>query len=267
VLKRFLPFVPALCLVAGGPALLADTAATVTESVNVVTHGTSQTAGTAPAKIGTKLQDGEYLETGVKSRAELQLANQTVTRLGANTIFNYSAVTNEIDLQSGTILFSKPKDSAPLSIKTAAVTAAIVGTTGFVQVHGKAFLFGLVEGHAKINVAGTIYPLAPGEILRLAPGGKPQTFFFNIPLFLKTTSLISKFHGPLPNQVYIDREVALYDDFASRGFIAPPTEPYFLNDVGEGVPMLPVPAMDSAGNAHRDFNAGLPAPLFNTNGG
>ena len=64
----------------------------------------------APAKVGTTLQDGEYLKTGAKSRAELDLANQSVTRVGANTIFNYTAGNNEVDLQAGTILFSKPKD-------------------------------------------------------------------------------------------------------------------------------------------------------------
>ena len=247
---------------AGMPSLaLADSAATVTEAVNQVTYGSTQAAATTPAKAGTKLQDGQFLETGVKSRAELQLANQTVTRLGANTIFNYSTTANEIDLQSGTILFSKPKDGAQLNIKTAAVTAAIVGTTGFVQVHCKALIIGLVEGHAKVVIDGKVVQLSPGQAVRFSPGGTPQTFYFDIPKFLKTSPLVTKFKGPLPNQAYIDKEIAIYDDFAARGFIAPPTKPYFITDVGEAVPMIPIPALDSAGNAHDDFNnPPLPPP-------
>ncbi len=207
MLRRLLHLCTAFCLVAGVPSLrAAESAATVTEAVNQVTYGTSKTAGTNPAKAGTKLQDGEFLETGVKSRAELQLANLTVTRLGANTIFNYSTVTNEIDLQSGTILFSKPKDGAQLNIKTAAVTAAIVGTTGFAQAHGKAVMFGLIEGKGSLIVNGKIIPIVRGQIWRLVPGAPPQMFYFNLPKFLKTSPLLTKFKGPLPNQAYIDRK-------------------------------------------------------------
>ena len=71
-------------------SLAADQAATVTEAYNQVNHGSSQSADGSPAKAGTRIHDGEYVKTGVSSRAELQLANQTITRLGANTIFNYS---------------------------------------------------------------------------------------------------------------------------------------------------------------------------------
>jgi len=89
--KRAISYLFALIAAGASPLLAADSTATVTEAVNQVTHGSSQTADTAPAKPGTHLQDGEYLKTGVKSRAELLLPTQSVTRLGANTIFNYSA--------------------------------------------------------------------------------------------------------------------------------------------------------------------------------
>ncbi len=133
VMKTVLVLLVAMAVTGLIPLPAADTSATVTEAVNEVSHGSAQASATSPAKSGTRIQDGEYLKTGVKSRAELSLANQSITRLGANTIFNYSVANNEIDLQSGTILFSKPKDGKEMIIKTAAVTAAIVGTTGFAQ--------------------------------------------------------------------------------------------------------------------------------------
>ncbi len=256
----FSPFL-AIFVIGLTPLLAADTAATVTEAVNQVSHGSAQASAVAPAQAGTRIQDGEYLKTGVKSRAELSLANQSITRLGANTIFNYSVANNEIDLQSGTILFSKPKDGKEMIIKTAAVTAAIVGTTGFVQAHGKAVLFGLIEGHVTLNVGGTSYPLGPGELLRIGENGKPELCFFNLPRFLATSPLVTKFHSSLPNQLYIDKEVAKYNDFVARGFVEPPTEPFFISDIDGSVPILPIPARDSVGSSLAIFNAAhMPPP-------
>ena len=189
-----------------------------------------------------------------KSRAELSLANQSVTRVGANTIFNYSVANNEVDLQAGTILFSKPKDGKEMTIKTASVTAAIVGTTGFAALINKELMFGLIEGHATLVVNGVTYHIGAGEILRLAPGGKPQTFYYNIPTFVSTSPLLTKFHSTLPNQAYIDKEVAMYNDFAARGFIAPPVEPYFISNFDGSVPLIPIPARDSAANSLDRFN-------------
>jgi hypothetical protein len=242
------------------PLLAAETAATVTEAVNKVSHGTSQTSSTAPATKGTQIQAGEYLETGVKSRAELQLADQTITRLGANTVFNYSVANNEVDLQSGTILFSKPKEGKPMTIKTSAVTAAIVGTTGFLQLIGKHFIFGLVEGHATLTIGGVTYPLGPGEVIRLTNGAPPSTFFFNLSAFVSSSPLMTGFHSQLPNQPFIDKEVAEFNELVSRGFVSPITGPYFNFDLNGAVPTVPIPGTDSAGSAHGLFNTPPPPP-------
>jgi hypothetical protein len=265
-MNRMLGQLLALLLAGTSPAMAAGSAATVTEAVNEVTHGSGLTTDTTPAKAGTTIQDGEYLKTGTKSRAELALANQSVTRMGANTIFNYSVSSNQVDLQAGTILFSKPKDGKEMTIKTASVTAAIVGTTGFAALINKALMFGLIEGHATLIVSGVTYHLGAGEVLRFTPGSKPQVFFYNIPVFLTTSPLLTKFHSTLPNQAYIDKEVAMYNDFAARGFIAPPTDPYFITDFDGSVPLIPIPARDSAANSLDQFNASHKMQPYNSNG-
>jgi mannose-6-phosphate isomerase-like protein (cupin superfamily) len=229
--------------------VMADGAATVTEVVNDVRRGSSQAEITEIAPVGSKLADGQYLKTGVKSRAELQLANLTITRLGANTLFDYSPGSNEIDLQTGTVLFSKPKDSTQMTIKTAAVTAAVLGTTGFVQAHGKSFLFGLIEGHAQITINGVTYNLGPGDVLRLQPGAKPEIFAYNVPHFLETSPLLTAFTSKLPNQGYIDSEVARYDNLVARGFITPPTNPSYSTEEGS-VSISPPLARDSSASSH-----------------
>ncbi len=185
-----------ICLLAAlllnaSPLQAADQAATVTEVHNQVNVGPAQSTQTTPAKTGTQVHDGEYVKTGVASRAELQLANQTVTRLGANTIFNYSVASNEIDLQAGTMLFSKPKDGKQLNIKTAAVTAAIVGTTGFAG-HG---LFGIIEGKAHVVVDGQTYTLHAGQILIL--GHPPPNCEFRRPAVSQDVASDHRLQGPV----------------------------------------------------------------------
>ena len=251
----------AVLFLAGIGHAAAGSAATVTVAVNQVTHGSASSANSAPAKVGTQLSDGEYLKTGAASRAEMELSNQTITRLGANTIFNYSATTNTVDLQAGTILFSKPKDAKQMNIKTAAVTAAIVGTTGFVQKQpGGGFLFGLVEGSSTVTIGGVDYTVHGGEVLLFTPPGTPQIFAFDVPRFLKSSGFFTKFHGHLPNEKYIDEEVADYNDLVDRGFITPPKDPFYIYDPNGNVPTVPVVGTDSAGNALNNFNTPPPMP-------
>lgn len=204
---------------------LAAEPAKVTEAVNQVDHGTKD-AVTSPATKGTAVYDGEYLKTGVRSRAELQLPSTAVTRLGANTIFDYSVETNTVDLQAGTVLFCKPKDSAQLNIRTAAVTAAVLGTTGFVAIQGegkhKTFRLGVIEGHVKAQVNGQIFPLGAGDILQIGPDGRPIVFAYDVPKFVGSSPLLNNFQSTLPNAQYIHDEVRQYQDLERRGFIGTP---------------------------------------------
>jgi hypothetical protein len=220
--------------------LRAEEAAKVTEAVNKVEHGTKD-AVTTPAKKGTEVYNGEYLKTGVESRAELQLPTTAITRLGANTIFNYSVGTNTIDLQAGTVLFCKPKDAAQLNIRTAAVTAAVLGTTGFVGVQGegkkKIFRLGVIEGHVKANVNGQVFPLGAGDILQIGPDGRPFVFAYDVPKFVRTSPLLNKFHSALPNDKYIQAEIQSYEDDVKRGFIgAPLPQPQYWGEMPIAVP-------------------------------
>jgi hypothetical protein len=254
----------ALAFVLGiSQAMAHDQTARVTEVFNKVEHGSQQSDISSPATAGTLVHDGEYLKTETKSRAEMKLPSTSITRLGANTIFNYSVESNTVDLQAGTILFCKPKDAPHLNIKTAAVTAGIVGTTGFVSIHTdaktnqKTYIFGLVEGHATAMAGGKKFQIGPGDILEFKPGFKPFTFAFDVPRFVKSSPLLNKFKGPLPNQSYIDAEVLSYQDDVRRGFIQPPS--HAIDYTGE-IPVLSTPAYDSALNAQGQPKGNPPPP-------
>jgi len=236
----------------------ADQPADVTLAVNMVDHGTSA-GSTNPATKGTAVHSGEFLDTKEQSRAELQLPTASIVRLGANTSFNYTAGSNTVDLQAGTILFSKPKEGAPrLNIKTAAVTAGIVGTTGFVSVDGKTTVLGLIEGHAVANADNHPFLLGPGDALQFRAGSKPFMFSFDTPRLVKSSSLLSKSKYPstLPTQTYIDKALVDYADDVSRGFI---TQPSSSISYSGGIPVL-ASSLSSAQNAQSQAKGGTPPP-------
>jgi hypothetical protein len=240
-----------------------DASAKVTEAVNIVEHGPQGTTDYSPARQGTPVHDGEQLKTGERSRAEMKLPNLTITRLGADTIYNYSAGSNTIDLQEGDILFCKPKDARQLNIKTAAVTAGITGTTGFVSVRGsgskKTYIFGIIEGHAKATADGKNYSVGAGDILEFKPGSKPFTFAFDVPRFVKSSALLNRFKGTLPNQSAIDAELFNYQAMVSRGFIEPPSHAI---DYSGDIPILSRPAYDSAQNSQGAKAPPPPPPKY-----
>jgi len=241
------------------PSLEADQPAKVTEAVNVVEHGSKESA-TTPATIGTPVHDGEYLKTGTKSRAEMLLPTASIARLGANTIFNYSVESNTVDLQAGTILFCKPKDARQLNIKTAAVTAGITGTTGFISIQGsgskKTCIFGIVEGHAIAHADDHPFLLGAGDILEFKMGTRPFVFAFDLPRFVKSSPLLTKYKGHLTNQSSIDAALAEYQDDVRRGFIRPPSHAI---DYSGDIPILSTPAYDSA-LSNQGQSKGAPPP-------
>ena len=215
--------------------------AVITQKVNKVTLAESATAAPQPVSTGAVVKDDNVVRTGGKSRAELEFADKTLTRLGANTIFSFDAGTSTLDFGEGAALFSKPKGTGPLQIRTAAVTAAITGTTGFVSalpgkkkkikgVPDDVVLLGILEGTLKGKSAwfdakgqrhDFAFNLSPGDLLVAEPGVQPVVVQFDLPRFINTSPLIKGFANPLPNAAQIAHEVTAFQNLASRGFIDP----------------------------------------------
>jgi hypothetical protein len=80
-----------------------------------------------PASVNDNVHGDTAVRTGVQSRSELTFPDQTLTRLGEQTIFSFKEETRTFNLGSGAILLSVPKKSGGTQIKTATVTAAITG--------------------------------------------------------------------------------------------------------------------------------------------
>ena len=84
-------------------------------------------AAPRPAAVNDSVRQGTAVQTGVQSRSELTFKDQTITRLGENTIFGVGEGARTIDLGSGQFLLCVPKKAGGAKVKAGAVTAAITG--------------------------------------------------------------------------------------------------------------------------------------------
>jgi len=107
-------------------------------------------ASPRPASINDRVHEDTAVRTGVESRTELTFQDMTLTRLGSQTIFSFKSGTRTINLKSGSILLSVPKNSGGGQIKTAAVTASVTGTKIVMQYHPDHFDFRVIEGDANL---------------------------------------------------------------------------------------------------------------------
>ena len=109
----------------------------------------------------------------MQSRAELIFTDQTLARLGANTVFSFNEGTRNLELSGGAMLLQVPKNAGGAKINTATVTAAITGTTIMLEFHPDAFIkFIVLEGTGRIFLnahIGESVLLHAGQMLIVSP--------------------------------------------------------------------------------------------------
>src|SRR5882762_71027 len=139
--------------------------ARITEVVHDVRLLAAQTAG-RPAAVNDTVREGTAVRTGTNSRAELTFTDQTLTRLGANTVFSFGGAARTYDLGSGAILMSAPKETGTVKITTAVTTCAVTGFTAILERHSNTWnKFILLHGHGTLSLKGI-----PGDPCRLQTG-------------------------------------------------------------------------------------------------
>ena len=84
--------------------------------------------GNTKAVPGDVITKDLALKTGGDSRAELELPDLTITRVGANALFRFLAGKRQIILDGGTMLFHAPKGAGGGRVEAGAITAAVTGT-------------------------------------------------------------------------------------------------------------------------------------------
>ncbi|HEY1771215.1 MAG TPA: FecR domain-containing protein [Chthoniobacterales bacterium] len=193
----------------------------VTQIVHDVKLLPSQ-AAPRPAAVSDEVRDGTGVRTGVDSRAELTFTDLTLTRLGANTIFSFNEGTRNLELSGGAMLLRVPKNAGGAQIKTAAVTAAITGTTIMLEYHPDAYIkFIVLEGTGRMfrnDKIGESVLVHAGQMLIVNPKGKglPDPVDVDVKRLMETSHLITDF-GPLPSTDLITREIATQTKAKSSG--------------------------------------------------
>lgn len=98
----------------------------------------------AAARVGDKISGETAVATGAQSRTELRFPDQTLTRLGSNSVFRLDAKSRDLNLEKGVMLLQVPKQLGGATVRTAAITAAVTGTTVMMEYDP--------QGHVKIIV-------------------------------------------------------------------------------------------------------------------
>jgi len=200
--------------------------AEVTQAINQVVLAETGKA-VRPASVGDTLRGASLLETGQKSRAEVVFNDQSIARLGANSRFSFSKGTRNLELNQGVILMQVPKGAGGATVKTAAVTAAITGTTiaieytlasnGLPGVIKIFVLEGTLRAYLKA-VPGESLLLESGQVIVLDPEATrlPDAHTFEIERFIKTSGLLSDQFEAIPSLDLILENIALQNaDLAS----------------------------------------------------
>ena len=130
-----------------------------------------------PAQLNETYCPGDRIQVGDKSRAGVQLANQSVLRLDQNTLITLAGLKEQrasvIDLARGALHFFSwlPRN---LEINTAFVNAGVEGTEGLVRVEADRTFISIFEGSVlATNQAGNLRMLTRGQAAVAEQGSPP----------------------------------------------------------------------------------------------
>jgi hypothetical protein len=175
--------------------------ATLTEVVNTVSVIDRATKKSSAAQKQQIFEAPNVLRTGPNSRAEMVAADQTVTRVGQNTLFSFKQESREINLEKGSILFQSPNGQGGGTIRTSAASAAVLGTTLIVTATSNGgFKVLLLEGKGRISGPGGTRTLTAGQLAYAMPGGQISNVFnFQLREQAGASKLVRGFKRPLPS--------------------------------------------------------------------
>ncbi len=206
------------------PAFAAPlTRSTFTDVVKDVSVIAPSTRAQKPARVREFFGVPDVLRTGADSRAEMIAEDQTVTRVGANTLFSFEPERREVNLERGSILFHSPAGKGGGTIKTAAATASVLGTTLIVvSTKGGGFKVLLLEGAGRVvTPRGELRVLTAGQMTFLLPGQKlGPVIRFQLREQVGASKLVSGFKRPLPSMPKIAAAIAQQEAAIGRGKFA-----------------------------------------------
>ena len=211
-----------LILTAGNHA---STAAPLTESTftEIIREAnTLNPVGNATAaQLNGVLKSPDRVRTGPESRAELTAADNTLTRVGANTVFSFADSGRTLNLESGSLLFHSPKGNGGGTIKSGGASAAVLGTTLIASATADGgFKVIMLEGIGTVTLPnGKSVKLKAGQMVFITPGGTEFSSVMNINLqkLVAGSLLVNGFHRPLPSAPLIEDAVRKQNSLIATG--------------------------------------------------
>src|ERR1700744_2374219 len=153
----------------------------------------------------------DILKTGPSSRAELIASDETITRVGANTIFSFDPANRTIDLKQGSLLFHSPHGKGGGTIHTGSATASVLGTTLIVTTTPSGGMKGLdLEGQVEVNFLNGLHQnLAPGQMTFVLPGGSQTApiIIYRLDNLTKNSLLVKGFNQQLSSMPLIESQI------------------------------------------------------------
>ncbi len=198
-MKFFIPLLALLVPAAADTLRTANVSAAVNEVQ--VYPGSS---GPHAAAVGEKVATPSSVQTGRQSRTELTFNDNTITRLGQNSVFSFREGGRNVELKQGSVLLQVPKNVGGATIRTATVTAAITGTTVMFEYSpGKWIKLLTLEGTQKLSINGskTSVSVPAGKMIIMHPNAKviPEPVTIDIAKLVATSPLAGRgTFGPLP---------------------------------------------------------------------
>src|SRR5438067_5053952 len=203
------------------------TSAEVTKVINRVSV-IDPAKGTHPAVLRDVIKDNLALQTGARSRSELLFQDNTLTRIGAETFFSFKTGTRDLTLEKGSMLLQVPKGLGGATIHTAAVTAAITGTTIMMEYSPGQYLKVLVlEGSLRLSRNGSFgesMVLHPGKMVIMRPDAKkiPDPIDIDLAEIVRTSTLVTFPGGNiLPSMPLIQAAISDQAKEVAKGTLVP----------------------------------------------
>lgn len=209
----------------------------IVKDVNLVRARTSHAAN-----VNAEIDKDTAVRTGAESRAELAFLDQSLARLGANSIFTFNEGAREIDVSSGALLLYVPKNTGGAKISTAAVTAAITGTTVMVESRRDQYVkLILLEGKLRASLnrdRRQSVVMHPGQMLivRINARTLPKPVEIDLRLLRQTSGLL---HPALPSDGLIRAEEQKQLAESPAGGLVDPTAHETVDQAIGGAPSTP----------------------------
>lgn len=197
----FLLFGLAVCASVPSPAATPLTESTFTEVIREANVVAAANESVTRAVTNEVFRAPDRVRTGPASRVEMTAPDQTITRVGADTVFTFEPGVRTILLEKGSVLFHAPAGVGGGTVKYRGTAAAVLGTTMIcVVLPDGSFKILDLEGQVRVTLKNKMFVLlAAGQMVIVPPDGNEfgDVMTFNLAEMAPRILLVVGFSNPL----------------------------------------------------------------------